>query len=118
MTDLHQKAEELTGPEIVTTSDLPSREPARIDSVDLVGADELTAEGTFPEFGEFLTVGREEEEEEEYWECSTALAALIVDAAEESEKALTDHVVDIEAASKDPSGEWRYVLDVRPVDGD
>lgn len=112
MTDLHEKAEQLQGPDIVTTSDLPERPPGRPDSVELVDADELTADGTFPEFGEFLAVEEEGAEEESYWECPANLAAVMVSRAEESGKALTGIWFDVVAAQKDPSGEWKFVTEI------
>lgn len=114
MTDLTEKAQQNQGPEIVTTGDLGERPPGRIDSAELVAADDLTAEGQFPEFGEFLVV--EAEGEEEYWECNSELAALIVNAVEESEKAITDHVVSIMSTGKNPAGEWQFMMDVTVTD--
>lgn len=112
MTDLHEKAEQLQGPDIVTTSDLPERPPGRPDSLELVDANDLSAEGTFPEFGEFLPVEEEGKEEESYWECPSNLAAVMVSRAEESGNALTEIWFDIVAAQKDPSGEWKFVTDI------
>lgn len=54
MTDLQDVADRSRGPEIALTSGLGGRGEFRHETTELVDADELTPEGEFPEYGEYL----------------------------------------------------------------
>lgn len=117
MTDLADHAKSYDGPEIVLTSDLPQRPDGWIVETELVAHDELTPEGQFPEYGQFLRV-KLEDGEEEYWEVTGNLAASVMEMAEEREIELVGAVLRISTVSKTPSGEWRFVLDLFSEDAD
>jgi hypothetical protein len=115
MTGIRDKADEADGPEVFLTSSLDDAPAAQIASTELLGADEVTPEDQFPEFGEFLEM-RQPDGETVYWECATSLADVVVDAVEESPdgSVLPGTRVDVDMTSKAPSGEWRYVIDLDP----
>ena len=83
MTDLFEKAATYGGPAIVLARDLAKAGTAVLKGADLYDHDELTPEGSFPEYGQFLEV--EVDGETAYWECPGGLAEEIVEAAEEQE---------------------------------
>lgn len=113
---LRDRAERGGGPEIVLTGSLADAQPARIATSDLVDCDDLTPEGQFPEHGEFLEMRRVDDGETVYWECSQALAEVVVDAVDESEgeHALPGTEIDIDMAAKASGGEWRFGLEIDP----
>lgn len=104
-----------SGPEVVLVADQPHRPEAQVQSADLVQADELTPEGSFPEHGTFLEV--EVDGEVEYWECPKALAQVVVETADAEEVAIPDLQVDVDQVVKTPGGEWRYTAACEPADG-
>lgn len=113
--DVFDKASQGGGKEVVTTANLPDADPARIVTPDLYPADDLTPDGEFPEFGEFLEMRRESDGETVFWECSTALAEVLAEEFERAEEQEpTGTRVDVEFVAKAPSGEWRLTLDVEP----
>lgn len=114
MTSISDKADEADGPEVVLTSDLGEAAPAKIATDQLVEADDLTPEGQFPEFGEFMEMRRVNDGETVYWECATSLADVVVEAVSEAEAALPGTQINVEFVAKAPSGEWRYTLDIDP----
>ena len=83
MTDLFEKAATYGGPAIVLARDLAKAGVAEVQGADLYDHDELTPEGSFPEYGQFLHV--EVDGEEAYWECPGGLAEEIVNVVEEQE---------------------------------
>ena len=81
----------------------------RLLSRDLEAADDLTAEGEFPQFGEFLKVGRLTPEHEipgeQFIECPSALAKQLVELGvevDEDFRILSNRKVD---------GEWQYQVE-------
>lgn len=117
MTSIRDKAQESAGPTIVLTADLEEADAAQVAAEELYDCDDLTPKGEFPEFGEFLEM-RTADGETVWWECSKALADLIVGAVEESEDvdALIGTSVDVDWVAKAPSGEWRFTLEIEPTD--
>lgn len=120
--NLREKAQG-EGPEVVLPADQPDRPAVRLLESDLYLADDLTPEGQFPEFGDFLRVQAvdleneplEDEPDEEYWSAPKALANVLVEWAGENEEELTNLVVDVDSVHKTPTGEWRYVSAVESV---
>lgn len=115
------------GPEIVLAGDLgsePRAELAASDWDDVTPADELTPEGQFPEYGQFVAVRRYNgggyEDEEVWWNLPSGLAALIEMEIEEAggyEKVEPEQVtVDIDFAGKSEAGEWKFSGDVNVRD--
>lgn len=99
------------GPEIVLARDLPTKPAAKLSGGGLHAADDLTPEGQFPEFGQFLKVFPESLEgtgwadEPEYWECPQSLASMIVEELGDDEDP-TGLAVKIRQVVKDPGGAW------------
>jgi hypothetical protein len=98
---LGEKAE--ATPEVVVTRDLFGSEAYQLVTDELTEADELTAEGEFPQYGQFLEVDSRayphgDERGEKYIEVPTALARWVVDNVEE--------------------GDWFRITETRKVDGE
>lgn len=118
MTSLKDKARG-DGPEVVLPADQPEEPPVVPLGMELYDCDDLTPEGQFPEFGEFLRVAplvedEVEEDDERYWSTPKALAEVVVEQAEEHEVEPTGLVVSVDSVHKTPAGEWRYVTAVEP----
>lgn len=112
MTDIRDHAERGGGPEIVLTSDLPQKPPAKIVDAEMVDHDHLTDEGQFPQHGSFIEV-ETQEGETEYWECAGGLASAIVEMADEMETEIPGLRLTVSEVAKAPSGEWRFVIDLQ-----
>lgn len=82
-----------------------------IEEIDLVSADDLTAEGEFPQYGEFLEVQVTHGGPDptvngsEYIECPGALAKWLV---EEAEPGDWFHIQTVQKVD----GEWQYELEI------
>lgn len=112
----------LGGPDIVLAEDLadePRAELAMGGWDDVHEADDVTAEGSFPEFGRFVEVrrwtGGAYDDETVWWELPAGLAMLIEAEIEEAggyEEVQPKQVtVDIDFAGKSSDG-WRFTGDV------
>lgn len=117
MTSLGDKARG-DGPEVVLPADQPEEPPVTPMGTELYDPNDLTPDGQFPEFGDFLRVcpvdedGEIVEDEERYWSTPKALADVLVEWAEENEEEPTGLVVSVDSVHKTPNGEWRYVTAV------
>jgi hypothetical protein len=84
----------------------------RLQSDELTGADEISDEGEFPKFGDFLDVevthgGANPSFDDEAWvECPGSLAKIIVELGLD-----VGDCFRIQSARKNPSGEWEYSVD-------
>lgn len=82
MTDIEEKAEASPEVDLVRQS---APGVYRLETTELVGADDLTGEGSFPQYGDFLRVSTSHGGEnpqwdaEQYIECPQALAQWLVD---------------------------------------
>lgn len=115
------------GPEIVLAGDLgaePRGELAMTSWDEVSQADDITPEGQFPEYGQFIEVHRYNgggyDDEAVWWELPSGLAALIEIELEEAggyEEVEPEQVtVDIDFAGKSDSGEWKFSGDVKVRD--
>ena len=111
--DLRDRAEG-GGTEIVLASDLPQEPQAEIVTGHLRPADELTPEGEFPQFGQFLEVRVNGDEESRFWECPSSLASAIVELV--GDEPVKGALVKVDEAVKTTSGEWRYVVAVETAE--
>lgn len=111
MTSLEDKAE---GSPDVDLARQSAPGAYRLSSKELAGADELTAEGEFPKFGDFLKVERlgygdgdePEAKGEKYIECPAGLAEWLV----ENEISVGDDFRVLQTQKVD--GEWQYDCEV------
>lgn len=111
------------GPEIVLAGDLadePRVELAMRHWDEVYAADDVTPEGSFPEYGRFVEArrwnGGTYEEDSVWWELPSGLAMLIEAEIEEAggyEEVSPEQVtVDIDFAGKSSDG-WRFTGDVK-----
>lgn len=97
--------------------ELKERSPSTILAEELVPADEISDDGEFPKFGEYLEV--EKDGEEEFWECPQGLAAAIVGVVpEELETVVGCEVVIDLAAQEGPQDNWVFSVQVNAPDAD
>lgn len=108
MTDLEDKAAGGDGPEVVLAPDGPGY--YRLEDRQLVEAEELSPEGEFPKYGEFLEVVRltrtgEPRGPSEYLECTQDLARKLIDLSLGAGDKFT-----VKSTSKDNRGRWSWVV--------
>jgi len=119
MTDLADKARR-DGPEVVLPAAQPQEPPVVPVSGALYSPDELTPEGRFPQYGDFIEMAVWDPDEQtvrddhRYWSTPKALADVLIETAEEHEMEPSGLVVDVDSVHKTPTGEWRYVVAVAP----
>lgn len=100
MDDLRDKAAGSVDAE--RAADLDGR--YRVESTALYDADDVTAEGEYPEYGEWLALA----DGEGYVECPRGLAAVLVEELPEDHSG--PFTLSVEAVNKDAdSGEFRFV---------
>lgn len=109
---LGEKAEQAEQPDVKLARDsAPGLYVLTTD--ELQGADEITAEGEFPQYGDFLEVGRPNAEGEvertEFIECPAALAGWLVG----KEIGIGDSFRVLDVWKED--GSWQY--NCRQIDG-
>lgn len=97
--------------EVVLSGDLASRPPGSIRSAELVGADELTEEGEFPEHGEFLEV--KVGEGTEYWEVAGGLREAVAEKVAANGTEVEDAILDVRTVAKAPGGDWQFQVELR-----
>lgn len=85
----------------------------RMLTTELVSAEDLTPEGEFPEYGDFLQVGRVGTDATQYIECPAALARYLVNDLEAAE----GDQFRIESVTK-IDGEWQYTCHEIETDKD
>jgi hypothetical protein len=102
MTSLDEKAQET--PEVsLARQSAPGA--YRLESLELVGADTVSPEGEFPEYGEFLETTNSAGSTE-YVECPQHLAALLVDQLE-AEEGTVFRIVSVQKVD----GAWQYEVE-------
>lgn len=101
MTSIEDLASTADGPEIVLARDAAGLRFVVV-SADLKDADEITAEGQFPQFGQFLQC--EVEGDECLIECPGGLAKEIVEAAAEKGNEITSLQFEISEVSHTANG--------------
>lgn len=109
MTDIREKAAS-TSHEVRLPTEQEGQS-GEILSAELVSADEISPEGDFPEYGDFLWVENSTTGSEEYWLCPVGFAAEIVDVDEEVDE-VVGRLVIVEDTTKTDGG-WQYTVTVK-----